>query len=174
MTNRVRQFIFVLAEPPHQDSVDLLMGACDDAAVEVGSTLSWVAFDREAPSLVDAMVSAVRDLAAAGLDPAYARQDDDLVTVEVVAQRLDDTRVSGTRETVLTWAARQDFPAPVEPHPQRAVYSWAQVAGWVEVHFGQTWADTALTMRAVNLAIELRALMPQVERGSGIRAVLWS
>ena len=49
-----------------------------------------------------------------------------------------------------------------------------QVAGWLEVHFGQTWADTALTMRAVNLAIELRAIMPRIERGSGIRAVLWS
>src|SRR5581483_4018944 len=100
--------------------------------------------------------------------------DDDLVTVEVVAQRLSGSRVSGTPEMVVKWAAGQDFPAPVEPHPQRAVYSWSQVAGWLEVHFGQTWPDTALTMRAVNLAIELRAIMPHVERGSGIRAVLWS
>jgi hypothetical protein len=174
MTNPLQQFIFVLAEPPHPENVEDLMGACDDASVEVGPTLSWVAFDREAPSLVDGIVSAVRNLTTAGLEPVYVRADDDLVTVEVVTRRVSGTRVSGTPEMVLNWAARQDFPAPVEPHPQRPVYSWSQVAGWLEVHFGQTWADTALTMRAVNLAIELRAIMPRIERGSGIRAVFWS
>lgn len=185
MTKAIYQFLIVPAEPPHPDAVDVLMGACDDVTVEVSRERCWVAFDRVAPSLVDAIVSGVRDVAAAGISPVRVRLDDDLVTLDVVAQRVgaagpggcsgpEGAGGSGKPENVLNWAARQDFPAPVDPHPQRALYSWRAVAGWIGVHFGQTWPDAVLTMRAVDLALELRTLMPRIERGSGIRAVLWS
>jgi hypothetical protein len=165
MTNPLQQFIFVLLEPPSPVQVEALLDGCADATVEVGPESAWVAFDREAPSLVDAIVSGVRDLTVARIRPAYVRVDDDLVTADIVALR------SGrTRGNVVKLAARQDFPAQVAPR----VYSWGEVAVWLNVHFGHTWADTALTMHAVNLALELRALMPRIERGSGIRAVLWS
>ena len=58
----------------------VLFDRADDLSVEVvpAEGLAWVAFDRVAPTLVDAVVSGVRDLDAAGVGIDRAVDDDPL------------------------------------------------------------------------------------------------
>jgi hypothetical protein len=170
---RLLQFVVALGRLPTADQVGRLLEQCPDATIEVHppSGEAWVAFDREAPTLVDAIVTGVHDLHRAGMSPVQVHDDDDLVTVGLVAQRI------GREEaTVRRWAAGEgepgDFPAPIVDHPRRPCYLWSEVAPWLRVHFGIEQPDVGPTLRAVNLALELHSLAPAVDRMAAIRSLL--
>src|SRR5438552_4953016 len=67
---RLRQFVLVVAGEPTEEQIELLLNGSDDACIETDppSGEAWISFDREAPSLVDAIVTGVRDLRCAGLE----------------------------------------------------------------------------------------------------------
>ena len=170
---RLRQFMFVTAEVPGEEAIEALLSRCEDASVECWPEANEirVAFDREAPTLVDAIVSGVRDLDHAGIPAERVREDDDVVTLGVVAQR-----IGRSEEAVRRWAAGQTgpggFPAPVVEHPRRPCYLWSEVAPWLRLHYGYEEPDDAVALRAVNLVLELRAMAPYVERLSALRTLL--
>jgi hypothetical protein len=170
---RLRQFVLVVVGEPTVEQIELLLSGSDDACIETDppSGEAWISFDREAPSLVDAIVTGVRDLRCAGLEPSYVRADDDVVSLGVIAQRI------GRSETVVRGWAEGDagpggFPAPVAAHPRRPCYSWQKVEPWLRVHFGHEPPEVEATLRAVNLALELRSLTPDVDRMAAIRRLL--
>ncbi len=170
---RLRQFVLVVLHEPTEEQIEALLSRSDDASIEIypPSGEAWIAFDREAPSLVDAIVTGVRDLHCAGIEASRVREDDDVVTLGVIAQRAgrSETAVRGWADGV---AGPGGFPAPVVEHPRRPCYLWSEVAPWLHVHFGHEWPEVAVTLRAVNLALELRALAPAVERMAAIRSLL--
>jgi hypothetical protein len=125
--------------------------------------VAWVAFDRVAPTLVDAVVSGVRDLDAAGLGTGAAIGDDPLVTVETIGERL-----GRGAEVVRGW----DLPEPVVPHPRRPVYDWAEVADAVAARLGLAWREDEATLEAVTLILRVRALAPRLERMPPLRSLL--
>jgi hypothetical protein len=177
---RMRQFRLLVAGEMAEAAADALFGRADDLCVEtlpVGGSLpvvpslppgdgsvaawvSWVAFDRAAPTFIDAVVSGVRDLDAAGLGIAAALPDDSLVTAEVVAERVG-------------WAVeavRDRLPAPVGAHPRRPVFDWGEV-----LESGSGFAslvDEEAALEAVSLALRLRGLAPRLERMAAIRSLL--
>jgi hypothetical protein len=130
---------------------------------------AWVAFDRVAPTLVDAVVSGVRDLDAAGVGIDRAVDDDPLVTLEVIA-----ARIGRPVEVVRGWAG---FPAPVREHPRRPVYHWPDVSAWLDRHRSPVprvgGGEAAAALEAVTLALRLRALAPRLERMPPIRSLLY-
>ncbi|MFG2040728.1 hypothetical protein [Dactylosporangium sp. NPDC048998] len=140
---------------------DGLLGGLAPAGL--GGRVAWVAFDRVAPTLVDAVVSGVRDLDGAGLAIAAAIADDPLVTLETIGERLD--RPAGV---VRTW----DLPEPVHPHPRRPVYDWTEVAERLAARRGWTLPDDEATMEAVTLTLRVRELRPRLERTGPLRALL--
>lgn len=167
----LRQFRLAVAGPLDNGRIDLLFDRADDLSVEVvpAEGLAWVAFDRVAPTLVDAVVSGVRDLDTAGLGIAGALDDDPLVTVEVIA-----ARIGRPAEVVRSWAGGGGFPAPVRDHPRRPVYHWPAVSAWLDRHRAPApgGADVEVTLEAVTLALRLRALAPRLERMPPIRSLL--
>src|SRR5690348_18293750 len=68
---RLRQFVLVVPGEPTDEQIEVLLNGNDDTCIETDppSGEAWIAFDREAPSLVDAIVTGVRDLHCAGLEP---------------------------------------------------------------------------------------------------------
>ncbi len=162
----LRQFRLTVAGPLDDERADLLFDRADDLSVEMvpAEGLAWVAFDRVAPTLVDAVVSGVRDLDAAGVGVDRAVEDDPLVTLEVIA-----ARVGRPVEVV------RGFPAPVRDHPRRPVYSWPEVSAWLDRHRAALPAggDVEATLEAVTLAVRLRALAPRLERMPPIRSLLY-
>lgn len=164
----LRQFRLTVDGPLDDGQADVLFDRAGDLSVEVvpAEGVIWVAFDRNAPTLVDAVVSGVRDLDAAGLGIAGAVDDDPLVTVEVIA-----ARVGRPVEVVRGWT-HGGFPPPVRDHPRRPVYHWPDVSAWLDRRRGPV-ADAAVTFEAVTLALRLRTLAPRLERMPPIRSLLY-
>ena len=162
---RLRQFRVLVAGEPTDEQVEALLVRHDDVSIEVcpASAEALVAFDREAPTLVDAIVSGIHDLDHAGMTAAEVRDDDDVVTLGVIAQRTVRAETAVWRWTTGE-AGPGGFPAPLFEHPRRPCYLWSAVAPWLRVHYGHEPPDVADTLRAVNLALQLRGLSKRVER----------
>ncbi|MFC5000387.1 hypothetical protein ACFPIJ_21415 [Dactylosporangium cerinum] len=165
----LRQFRLIVAGPLDDERADLLFDRADDLSVELvpAEGVAWVAFDRVAPTLVDAVVSGVRDLDAAGVGIDRAVDDDPLVTLEVIA-----ARIGRPVEVVRGWAG---LPAPVRDHPRRPVYHWPDVSAWLDRHRSPVppAGGGAAALEAVTLALRLRALAPRLERMPPIRSLLY-
>jgi hypothetical protein len=127
-----------------------LLARCADAAVEHDPAAREVRahFDRAGPSLVEAVVSALRDVDASGLTPAQVVPDDDLVTLAAVAARL------GTSRRVAE-ALLHDGPPPSWHCAGEPVYRWPEVAPRLRAA-GESASERIFT--AANLALRLRAL----------------
>jgi len=130
-----------------------------------GAGVAWVAFDRVAPTLVDAVVSGVRDLDSAGVAAAAAIADDPLVTAETIAER-----VGRPVAEVRSWG----LPGVVRAHPRRPVYDWAEVLEWLSgrVPVLDDAPRDAATFEAVTLTLRVRALAPRLERLAPLRSLL--
>jgi len=177
---KVRQFRLPVAGELAESQVDVLFDRADDACVEVlpaelsdlpsggpaGGPVAWVAFDRMAPAMLDAVVSGVRDLDVAGIVAAAVVADDPVVTLEVIAER-----AGRPVEVVRAW----DLPAPLWAHPRRPVYAWPEVAAWLQRRRAGAQGvptDDEVAFEAVALALRLRMLAPRLERMGPIRSLL--
>lgn len=169
----LQQFGLVIERDVDKSAKAALFERCGDAGVlvEPGAPGPVIVFDREAPSLIDAILSAVRDLDAIGL-PAIAVQDDgDLLTLAAIAGR-----VGRSREAVRLWSIGRTgpggFPAPVHRRLHTAYYRWSQVAPWLRDRLGMAVPDPEPVLAAVNLALQLRAMAPRVSRMDAVRALI--
>lgn len=130
-------FLFELRfNAPAGDSVlDALYEAgWDDAVVSLNPRIGGdgiASFDREAPSAVHAVTSAIQEGDAAGVHITGVSEDP--VTVTEIAKR-----TGRSISTVDHWAAGRDgagdFPRPTLEQPVNSMYSWSEVATWLHVH----------------------------------------
>jgi hypothetical protein len=169
---RSQQFTLVVDQSVDESAQTALAERCPDATITRTSDRSGavISFDRDAPTLVDAVVSAVRDLDAVGLQAVGVR-DDDVVTLATIAER-----VGRSREAVRLWAVGRTgaggFPKPADVRLGMAYYRWSEVAPWLSERMGVVVADPEPVLTAVNLALQLRALAPRVPRMDVIRALI--
>ena len=115
----------------------LYEAGCDDAGVETGPLGTLIQFEREAPTLAQAITSAVRDIDEVPGLRAVGVACDNMVTLLDIANR------SGrTREAVRLWASGDrgpgGFPAPqmITTGGER-VWDWEQVDVWLREHRGE-------------------------------------
>ncbi|GAA1795717.1 hypothetical protein HC028_18570 [Planosporangium flavigriseum] len=171
-TMRRQQFSLVVDEPVDESAQTALRESCPDATIRSTPDRpgAVIAFRREAPTLTEAIVSAVRDLDAVGVRTAGVR-DEDFVSIGAVA-----ARVGRSPEAVRLWAVGRTgagtFPAPVEVRLGTAYYRWSEIATWLRERMGIAVADPEPVLTAVNLALRLRALAPRVPRMDAIRALI--
>jgi hypothetical protein len=129
------EFILRLNRAVSAEEVDALYEAgCSDAAFEVGPLGALADFSREAPSLVEAIASAVRDIEKVPGLRAVGVQCDNMVTLLDIAER-----AYVSREAVRLWATGKrgpgGFPNPVfVTTGGEQVWDWEQVAPWLEQH----------------------------------------
>lgn len=163
MADETFSFALVLDGPRRYDEhlEDRLYEAgCDDALLSVSQGVLCLDFDRRAPSLFDAVLSAVRDVEGAGAGATVCRvEPDDLVTASEIA-----ARTGRSRESIRLLASGRrgngGFPSPVRGVKSRARHwRWAEVASWLAEHEGaaaQPTLDEARVIAAINAALELR------------------
>jgi hypothetical protein len=169
----IQQFVLLVDPSTSQDQREALLDRCRDATItkETRRQTVEVTFDREAPTLIDAIVSAVRDCDAVGVPPTHVRDDDDFVTLADVAER-----VGRSREAVRLWSIGRTgpggFPPPVDMGISTAFYRWSQVAPWIRERMGMPVHDPEPVLAAINLALQLRALAPRVSRMDAVRSLL--
>ncbi|GAA1757524.1 hypothetical protein [Luedemannella helvata] len=148
--------------------LDAVLGGHDDMVVardpDTPGARIWVR--RAAPTPLDAMLSAIRDLDVLGLPPVGAI-DEDLVTVNDIADRTGRSRTA-VRLWVSVAPGRGRFPEPAVAGPPTA-WRWTEVADWLRLWLGLAPDGHEPVLSAVDLALRLRALAPRVTRMAAIR-----
>jgi hypothetical protein len=173
----MRRFVLLVDGRPTDDQLHALRRRCRDATPAEGACrdrppgLFPVSFKRRAPSLIDAIVSAIRDLESVGLSAVRALEHDHLVSLAEVARR-----TGRSRREVARWAREQSgsgaFPAPARDGPGGGRYRWGDVARWLGAETGRALDSDEAALTAVNLALQLRAMAPHVDRIGALRALI--
>ncbi len=117
-------------DPAAEDFFDRFYDAgCDDATVAFQKGHIIVDFAREAPSLAEAIASAVADVKKAGAKVERI-EPDPLVSLSDMAARAGLTRAAMTN--YFKGTRGQDFPPPVaKVTSESPLWDWATVARWM-------------------------------------------
>jgi hypothetical protein len=164
-------FVLVLSgvsEPDSRLEDGLYEAACDDATLSFRSGIAYLVFDRLAPSLEDAILSAVRDVERADPRLTVVRvEPGDFVNASEIARRIHVTR-EYVRLLVQGKRGEGDFPAPQSGITGKTlVWSWAGVVRWMFQHNlleDVTVIDIAETIRDINDALEIRSNPKTLDR----------
>lgn len=130
----IHQFTLIVegADLQAEDHLDALFAAgCDDATVGRIGTTQYLDFDREAPTLADAVFEATAAVEAAVREARVVHvEPDDLVTMAEIAERTGRTRES-VRLLINGTRGPGGFPAPATHFKQRnRMWQWHEVAAW--------------------------------------------
>lgn len=77
------EFTLILTADPNEEEADKLYGICNDATLATIAGVPQIHFHREAPSLEEAIRSAMANIRKAGFDVARVEIEPDMVTQEV-------------------------------------------------------------------------------------------
>jgi hypothetical protein len=164
-------FMLRLEQPPVDEQVRRLFLRASDLCVEVGAWRGWsaVVVERAAPTLAEAIVTAVRDVESVGLVPVDTGPDCDLVPIWLIGKR-----AGCSARAVRRWASGESgpggFPSPVGIVGRPAYYRWGDVRLWLRRRLGLRLPDDESAYAAANLVLRLRAIAPRVEGA----ATMWS
>lgn len=160
--------------PPGENVIDALYEAgWDDALVAFDPVTGgdgWATFHREAPSALQAVVSAIRQGRKAGVEPLGVTED--FVTLSEIAERTGRT-VGAVDHWVTGRRGPGEFPEPRVPRPRVSLYSWAEVSLWLvanglaalspaDVEIARICEITDSTLRARRLQRQLSAAEQEV------------
>jgi hypothetical protein len=159
-----------------QESLDALFEAgCGDATFGEVDGVQYGDFSRQAASLEEAIAGAITSVERAVPRAVVTRiEPDDLVTAAEIARRLGRSRES-VRLLIAGKRGPGGFPPPVSHLNARGrLWQWADVEAWAADAIRWTGSGhDAVFIAAVNGALELRRLAPQIE-GPGKRRLIQS
>jgi hypothetical protein len=163
----VWEFTLKLDSLPDDDDVfDALYGAgCSDGSFGWVDDVAHVDFDREAPTFLEAVTSAIRDVESVPPVRVERVEHDDLLTISDIARRLDRTRES-VRLLVEGKRGKGGFPEPVLGTGRWRFWRWSDVLAWLDDVPGSE-IERARVIDAVNAALELRRrneTLPRADR----------
>lgn len=139
----------------------LFEAGCDDATLSIQYGLLYIEFSRSAPSIKDAIVSAVRDVTAAGIGARVVRVDDcNLVTPAEIARRIGRSRQM-VHQYMTGARGPGGFPPPACHLTDRApLWQWCAVSHWLASNglVRPEVSRDAAVVEAINNAFERRRL----------------
>ena len=134
----------------------LFAAGCDDATVGRIDGIQYVDFNREAPSLAEAIISAVRAIEQVKDAQVTRIADAGLVSMVDIAKRTGRTRES-VRLLVTGARGPGGFPAPVtDPRSRYRLWRWPDVTQWFSETLGETATVDDHLLSAINASLELR------------------
>jgi hypothetical protein len=165
------EFMLKLNREVTDEEIEALYDAgCSDAGIETGPLGTLMDFTRTAPSLAEALVSAVRDIEKVEGLRVMGVKCASMVTLAQIAER-----VGVTREAVRLWSIGQrgsgGFPYPVIWTPSgEKLWDWAPVAQWLlHNHISDQlpeWTMRLASARERTLCAADRALAARAALGS--------
>ena len=173
MKGKEAKYNFVLllsgvSEPDSSLEDALFEAGCDDATLAFRNGVGYLQFDRRAPGLDVAILSAVRDVERADPRLTVVRiEPGDSVSASEIARRIQVTR-EYIRLLVRGERGGGGFPAPESGITGRMlVWSWAGVVRWMVQHNlleDASAVDAAETIRDINDALEIRDNPAAIDR----------
>lgn len=159
----IHHFVLVLSGVSEPDShlEDAIFDAgCDDAILAFRNGVAYLEFDRQAPSLDAAILSAIRDVERADRRlTVVAVEPGDSVNASEIARRAQVSR-EYVRLLVQGKRGGGDFPAPQSGITGKTfVWSWVEVGRWMlerDLLDDGSVVETAETICDINDALELR------------------
>jgi predicted DNA-binding transcriptional regulator AlpA len=134
---------------------NLYEAGCSDATFGTVDALGYADFHREAPTFLDAVISALREIESVSGLRVRRIEPDDLVTMSEIAERLGRSRES-IRLLASGQRGRGDFPSPVSRTRSRSrLWRWSEIIEWAGNGTQQD-RYTARLVAALNGALELR------------------
>jgi len=160
--NNTYQFTLVLKNVNEntKDLEDIFFDAgCDDALIHFKNRAVYLAFDREASSLEEAVISAIKDVQSSSLDVEVSSvAPENLVTESEIAKRLQFSR-----QTVSLWIKgkrRKLFPHPIMRLAEKSpLWKWDEVCVWLyenKIIKDKKIVENALFITNINAALEER------------------
>ena len=148
-------FTLVISGPVDEHLDELFEAGCDDALFGETDGVQYGEFDRDAPTLREAIVSAMHQVEAVdGLRVARV-EPEDLVTAAEIAERLGRTRES-VRLLIAGRRGAGDFPPPISHLRDRnRALAVGGGRGWAGKLDDERYAD-AVFVAALNAALEWR------------------
>jgi|HubBroStandDraft_3_1064219.scaffolds.fasta_scaffold23133_2 predicted DNA-binding transcriptional regulator AlpA len=134
----------------------LYEAGCDDATFSSKGDLMFGEFHREAPTLLEAIVSAITAVeSVAGLEVLHI-DPDELVWASEIAQRTGRTRQS-VDMLIKGLRGPGGFPAPASHATRNPLWRWSEVEAWFSRYEGRP-SDTerSAAIGAINGALEAR------------------
>jgi hypothetical protein len=156
-------FVLVLSgvsEPDERLENALFEAGCDDGTLAFRNEVGYIEFDRQAPSLDAAILSAIRDVERADSRPTVvAVEPGDAVNASEIGRRAEVTR-EYIRLLVQGKRGEGNFPVPQSGIAGKTlVWSWAEVVRWMLEHNlleDRSVLATAETIRDINDALKMR------------------
>jgi hypothetical protein len=136
----------------------LFEAGCDDATLSIRRGRAYLEFTREAPSLREAILSAIRDVSRANIGASVLSVDVcNLVSQSDIARRIGRTRQQ-VGQYIASTRGPGNFPPPVfEITSKHPLWSWCQVSQWLYENaiVGEDVLDASRTIAAINGALTL-------------------
>ena len=159
----LHNFVLVLSgtsQPDERLEDRLFEAGCDDSTLAFRSGVGCIEFDRGAPSLEAAILSAIRDVERADSRITVASvEPGDSVNASEIARRAQVSR-EYVRLLVEGKRGEGNFPAPQSGLSSKTlVWSWVDVVRWLFEHElleDRSMVDTAETIRDINDALDVR------------------
>lgn len=142
----------------------LYEAGCSDASFGMREGRAYASFDRDSPTLGDAISSAIEQLEGVDGFKVTRVEEQDLVTMSDIADRASRTR-QNIWQMVRGARGSGDFPPPVaQIGDDRSLWRWSDVADWLTARGIQIEgsADRAHVIGAVNAALDARNHMDHV------------
>lgn len=155
--------------------IDALFEAgCADALFGRRDLVQFADFDREAPDLATAIVSAIDQVESVAGMRIMRVEPEDLVSASAIAARTGRSRES-VRLLIEGKRGPGGFPAPIAwVDAKTRLWHWTDVANWFMEALGQrvTDLDDAQLLAALNAGLETRNRVAALEHGSHRAAVV--
>jgi hypothetical protein len=157
----------------NDDLLDALVEAgCDDATFSTKGHLTFASFDRDAPILLAAIISAIRDIESVDTLRVIQVDPDELVWASEIAERTNRSRQS-IDQLVKGHRGPGNFPAPASHSTRNPLWHWPEVDAWFATYEGRA-ADTerAVIVSAINGALKARHRLTQTNEPAALRKAL--
>lgn len=134
----------------------LFEAGCDDATFSGKGDLAFAAFDREAPCLLDAVLSAIVDVESVDGLEVLRVDPDELVWASEIAERTSRSRQS-IDQLIKGKRGPGGFPAPATHAIRNPLWRWSEVEAWFASYQGrQPDTERSFVLGAINGALQAR------------------
>lgn len=157
--------VAVADDPTTPEVADLLFETLGDVGPESDGTTHVIAFDVEADDPYSAIIDAIADMIAAGVEPLAVA--DELVSAADIARRTGRSRQS---ISLLIAGERGpgDFPTSIAGNARSPLWSWGDVEAWMARDGGYPEPQLGHAIDAANRMLKLRVLArenPRLQKG---------